>query len=505
MKAVPFQDSIFLMLERRQQPMHIGGLSIYTPPQGSGPDYVEQFYQNWRQYVTAQKPFNQRLVQQLGVWYWEEDREFDVDYHLRHLALPKPGRIRELLAIVSRLHGTLMDRTRPLWELSLIEGLADGRFAIYSKMHHSMVDGITAVKLAMSQHAFSAKETRLPIWAHQNDQSKVVAPKKSEGLLKQTLGSLQAGREILPGLASGLWELVRPADMNAILSKPFKAPPSPFNVPISGSRRFVAQSYSLERLKAIGKATNSTLNDVVLGVCSGALRRYLQEQAVLEPASLIAMVPVSLHGETDKGGNQVATILANLATNEGDPLRRLRRIMASTKAAKERMSKMVRLEKIAHNFMMLSPLLPDMLTGRAATRPAFNLVISNIPGSTKDMYLNGAHLDESYPISIPMEYQAVNITVTSYVDSMAFGFTACRRAVPNLQRMIDYVDQSLRELEAALRLSKKPTNLTDQGTVRTVKKSIEVKTMPITKIIRPATVKKASTTKTSIPAGKKPS
>ena len=456
MKAMNLQDSMFLLIEQRQQPMHVGGLSIYTPPKDAGPDYVENIYQAWRKHVSANKPFNQRPVQKLGIWYWEEDLDFDIDYHLRHLALPKPGRIRELLAMVSRLHGTLMDRTRPLWEVSLIEGLADGRFAIYSKMHHAMVDGVTATKMAVSQHAFNARETKAPIWAQEHGHPKTARP-QAPGLLRQAGEALQAGREMLPGVLSGLWDILRPAGTDEPLSQPFKAPPSPFNVPISGSRRFVAQSYPLARLKAIGTATGATLNDVVMALCSGALRRYLQEHDALEADSLIAMLPVSMHGETDKGGNQVATILANLATNERDPLKRLARIVASTKAAKERMSKMVRLEKTAHTMMMMSPMLPGIITGRAATHPAFNLVISNVPGPRKDLYLNGAHLDETYPVSIPMEYQAMNITVTSYVDEMAFGFTACRRAVPHMQRMIDYLDQSFVELEQVLGLAPLPT------------------------------------------------
>ena len=333
MKAMNLQDSMFLLIEQREQPMHVGGMSIYTPPKDAGPDYVENIYQAWRKQARANKPFNQRPVNKLGVWYWEEDTDFDIDYHLRHLALPKPGRIRELLAMVSRLHGALMDRSRPLWEVSLIEGLADGRFAIYTKMHHAMVDGVTATKMAVQQHAFSAREHKLPIWAQEHGRPKSPRP-EGPGLLQQATEVLQAGREMLPGVVSGLWDILRPAEPDAALSQPFKAPPSPFNVPISGSRRFVAQSYELARLKAIGKAADATLNDVVLALCSGALRRYLDHNNALEQDSLIAMLPVSMHGETDKGGNQVATILANLATNEHDPLKRLARIVASTSAAK---------------------------------------------------------------------------------------------------------------------------------------------------------------------------
>lgn len=500
MKAMNLQDSMFLLIEQRQQPMHVGGMSIYTPPKDAGPDYVENIYQSWRKYVSANKPFNQRPVNKLGVWYWEEDSDFDIDYHLRHLALPKPGRIRELLAMVSRLHGSLMDRSRPLWEVNLIEGLADGRFAIYSKMHHCMVDGVTATKMAVNMHAFNAKETRLPLWAQEHDRPKS-GPGDAPSLLKQATEALNAGREMLPGLVSGLWDILRPAEADAPLSQPYKAPPSPFNVPITGSRRFVAQSYELARLKAISKAADATLNDVVMALCSGALRRYLEEHNELSEHSLIAMLPVSMHGDTDKGGNQVATILANLATNERNPLKRLARIVASTTAAKERMSKMVRLEKVAHTVMMMSPMLPGIITGRAATHPAFNLVISNVPGPSKPMYLNGAHLDESYPVSIPMEYQAMNITVTSYVGAMAFGFTACRRAVPHMQRLIDYLDQSFVELEQALGLTS-TTPAPRQAAARPARsKSVSKAAVASTK---PTTATKAATTPAKPKAPAKP-
>jgi diacylglycerol O-acyltransferase len=165
---------------------------------------------------------------------------------------------------------------------------------------------------------------------------------------------------------------------------------------------------------------------------------------------LIAMVPVSLHGETRKGGNQVAMMLANLATDVAAPLDRLQRIVASTAAAKARLSGMVRVEKIAHAAMMLAPMLPDMITGRARKRPAFNLIISNVPGPTGTLYLNGARLDEAYPVSIPADFLALNITVSGYGDRLGFGFTACRRAVPALQRMVDHLDEAFAELESAL-------------------------------------------------------
>jgi diacylglycerol O-acyltransferase len=261
---------------------------------------------------------------------------------------------------------------------------------------------------------------------------------------------VQTGRKIIPGLGSGLLDLLRTANPDDALALPFQAPPSLFNVGISGSRRFVAQSYSLPRMREIGTATGATVNDVTLAVCAGALRKYLMARDNLPDKPLIAMVPVSLHGETRKGGNQVAMMLANLATDVADPLDRLQRIVASTAAAKARLSGMVRVEKIAHAAMMLAPMLPDMITGRARKRPAFNLIISNVPGPTGTLYLNGARLDEAYPVSIPADFLALNITVSGYGDSLGFGFTACRRAVPALQRMVDHLDEAFAELESAL-------------------------------------------------------
>lgn len=448
MKPMSLQDSMFMVLEGRQQPMHVAALHIYTPPAGAGEDHVQQIFQGWRKHVKAGKPFNQRPVLSMGQWNWETDADFDVDYHLSHLALPRPGRIRELLMLVSRLHGALMDRSRPLWEAYLIEGLADGRFALYVKLHHALVDGVTGMQLVTSSLSENPGESKAPLWAARHSQTAPAWPAKS--LAEKVVDAVQTGRNIIPGLGSGLLDLLRPADPDDARALPYQAPPSPLNVAISGSRRFVAQSYSLNRMRQIGKATGATINDVTLAVCAGALRRYLTARDSLPAKPLIAMVPVSLHGETGKGGNQVAIILANLATHVADPLDRLQRIVASTAAGKERLSSMARVEKIAHSAMMLSPMLPGMMTGRAGKRPAFNLVISNVPGPAGTLYLNGARLDEAYPVSIPVDFLALNITVSGCGDSLGFGFTACRRAVPALQRMVDYLDESFAELESAL-------------------------------------------------------
>lgn len=449
MQALNPTDSAFLWMETRHQPMHVAGLNLYTPPPGAGPDFIAELLADWRQHLSALSPFNLRPVLRLGLWYWEEDEEFELDYHLRHLALPRPGRIRELLAMVSRLHGNLMDRNRPLWEAYLIEGLPEGRFATYIKIHHALVDGVSGARIMAQALSLTAEENKPPLWAQQYEpqsSSKRSAP----GLLAQLANAARAGREILPGIGSGLLDLLHLGQGDDAAALPFQAPPTPFNVEISGSRRFAAQSYSLARFKRLGEAAGATVNDVTLAICAGALRKYLQAQTALPRKPLIAMVPVSLRGETDAGGNQVSLLLANLATHLRDPLKRLARIVQSTSQAKERLKSMPRLQKLAHGITSISPMGAAMLTGSAKQHPLFNVIISNVPGARETLFLNGARLDEVYPVSIPTQYLALNITISGYADKLGFGYIACRRSVPALQRMLDYTDESIAELEQAL-------------------------------------------------------
>jgi len=457
MHALSPTDSAFMWMETRNQPMHVAGMAIYTPPKGSSPTFVQELLADWGRHLKALAPFNQRPVMKMGLWYWDEDKEFELDYHLRHLALPQPGRIRELLAMVSRLHGNLMDRNRPLWEIYVIEGLPGGRFAVYSKMHHALIDGVTGARMAAQSLSPTSAGYMPPIWACEF--AKHPTSRRStrpKGLLQQISALAKAGREILPGIGGGIWDMVHAQIAETAQAMPFQAPPTPFNVEISGSRRFASQSYSLTRFKRIGAATGATVNDVTLAICAGALRKYLEAQKALPRKPLVAMVPVSLHGETDEGGNQVSLLLASLATHIKDPVKRLEAIVKSTGEAKKRLSTMPRLQKVGYGATTVSGMGPAMVTGAARKRPVFNLVISNVPGPREDLYMNGAHLDETYPVSIPTHYLALNITISGYGDQLGFGYIACRRSVPALQRMLDYTDQSIAELEAALGISSSP-------------------------------------------------
>jgi len=235
---------------------------------------------------------------------------------------------------------------------------------------------------------------------------------------------------------------------------PIQAPRTILNGPITGSRRFAAQSWSLPRLKDVAKASGSSLNDIVLAMCSGALRLYLQDLAALPDSPLIAMVPVSLRqmGIETSSANAVGTILCNLATNERDPATRLEAIKESMQQAKESMAGMNRLQITAASSIAMAPMALGTMFGAAGRLlpPPFNVTISNVPGPRQDLYMGGAHLDEFYPLSIPTVGQALNITVTSYVDRMEFGLTGCRRNVPHLQKLLTHLETSLVALESTV-------------------------------------------------------
>jgi WS/DGAT/MGAT family acyltransferase len=233
---------------------------------------------------------------------------------------------------------------------------------------------------------------------------------------------------------------------------PRQAPKCVLNASISQSRRFATQQLPTERLKAIARAANGTLNDVVLALSAGCLRRYLVELDALPDQPLIAMVPVAVRAKDDTGeGNSVGAILASLATDIDNPAERLAQIIASTKHAKQQLQGMSKAAIIQYKALLIAPSMLQMLPTTAGhVRPTFNVVISNVPGPAESLYFRGARLEALYPMSIPMHGQALNITVNSYAGSMCFGFTGCRDTLPSLQRLAVYCGDSLHELEAAL-------------------------------------------------------
>ncbi len=450
MELISPVDSMFLLAESREHPMHVGGLQLFVPPEGAGPGFLRDIYQGLIGSEDVAPTFRKHPAELLGGianLTWASDRDIDLEYHVRRSALPSPGRVRELLELTSRLHGTLLDRHRPLWESHLVEGLDDGRVAVYTKIHHALIDGVSAMRIMRRALATDPDDAAARImWGTNGRPSGGGRPRPSR------FGEVIKIAESIAAFAPSAVFLAQKGLLEEQLTLPFGAPRTILNVPIGGARRCAAQSWPIARFAAIKQAAGVTLNDVVLAVCGGALRAYLLEQKALPDRPLIAMVPVSLRDDANSsGGNQVGALLANLATDRDDPADRLAEVSASMHNNKEVFRQLPKLQQVALSAFNVSPLLLSMLApaiGSAA--PPFNLVISNVPGSRDPLYWNGARLDGNYPLSIALDGQALNITLSNNADNLDFGLVGCRRSVPSLQRMLGHLDDSLNELERAV-------------------------------------------------------
>jgi WS/DGAT/MGAT family acyltransferase len=451
MTPMPPTDAMFLIAESREQPMHVGGLQLFRMPDDAGSDYLGELYRSTLEVTDVAPLFRKRprrSLTSLGQWEWTYEDEIDLEHHVRHSALPQPGRVRELLALTSRLHGSLLDRQRPLWEGHLIEGLDERRFAVYTKMHHALLDGVSALRLLQRSLSTDAEARAMdPPWAIGFGPRRESSGIDPLGIAKGALSTLSD----VAGFGPGLLRLAQRELRERGLSLSLQAPRSMFNVAITGSRRFAAQSWPLDRLRQVGKAADATVNDVLLTICAGALRAYLIEQDALPDLPLIAMVPVSLRtNEEDEGGNAVGSILCNLGTHIADPVDRLSVVRRSMRAGKDAYAELSTLQVTALSALIMAPLLVNSTLGaHRFTRPPFNLIISNIPGPRDDLYWNGARLEGIYPLSIPLNGQALNITVTSNAGNVHVGLTGCRRSVPHLQHLLGFFDSSLEELVAA--------------------------------------------------------
>ncbi len=454
----------FLLVENRSMPMHVGGLQLFEKPEGAGRGYGREMYESMRDVEEIAPLFLKRPHRSLstgGQLAWVEDEQFDLDHHIRHSALPKPGRIRELLDLSGRLHGTRLAWERPLWEAHVIEGLRDGRVALYTKVHHSLVDGISAMRLVQSTLSDDPDLRDMPPpWDARTRRGKTRTPRGGEetGLAEIPTQALRSALGITAeaaGMPGALIKTLSKSVRNETSSVSLYAPRTAFNQKITASRRFAAQDWPIERLQTIGKATGTTINDVVLAMCGGAVRRYLLELDALPEAPLVAMVPIGLkakesHLASTDGGNAVGSVMCQLGTDLEDPVDRLMVIHTAMQDGKEALSTMTPLQIMAMSALGQAPAIAaPMLRMSGLVRPPYNLIISNVPGPRTTRYWNGARMVGHYPLSIPINGMALNITCISYDGNLGFGLIGCRRTVPHLQRLLTYLDGELVALERA--------------------------------------------------------
>ncbi len=453
MALMPLTDAMFLLPESREQPMHVGGLQLFDLPAGAGKGHLRELYEAAVSVEDVAPVFRKRPHRSpltLGQWTWKNDAEVDLEHHVRHSALPEPGRVRELLALTSRLHGTLLDRKRPLWESHLIEGLEGDRFAVYTKLHHALMDGVSATRLLTSSLSTDpdTRDAGMPWQARPGGRPRRGA---ATSVVSLPAAAIQLGADAV-GLVPTLLRLASDGLTSQATVLPLQAPRSMLNVAITGSRRFAAESWSLARIRAVARAADATVNDVVLTMCSGALRAYLLELDALPATPLVAMTPVSLRtDDSDDQGNAVGVILCNLATDVAHAGARLVAVRQSMLSGKAALAGLNQAQVTALSAIAVAPLLLNSLMAlHTVSPPPFNLVISNVPGSPVPLYWNGARMTGTYPLSIPLDGQALNITLTSYDGQMHVGIVGCRRSVPRLQRLLVHLEDSLQALEQAV-------------------------------------------------------
>lgn len=456
-------DAAWLFTESRATPNHVGGLLQFRLPEDAPRDFLRQLMHEFRHHRDFVAPWNRRLKVAFNknpIPSWIEDEDIDLEYHVRHAALPWPGGERELGELVGRLHTTPIDLTRPPWECTIIEGLEGHRFALFIKMHHSLIDGVSGMNLLQRAMADSREKSLAlpPFWATgfgkpaRKERRSSPTPTLANATAAAVQGLTEQARS-LPQLASAFGKILkRIGDPRDGLAVPFDAPRSVLNGRVREKRRFATQQLSIARLRAVGAASGCTLNDVVLAVCGGALRRFLLERDALPDKPLTAGIPVSVRPKDDEGtGNAISFIVATLGTDIEDAAERLKVIRSSVQHAKAHVQGLPRQAMQQYTMLLMAPTLITLLTGIGGrTPPMFNITISNVPGPDKPLYFKGAELLSIYPASIVTHGQALNITCESYNGTMNFGFTACHASMPSMQRLAVYASEAFAELETAL-------------------------------------------------------
>lgn len=456
MKRLSPIDAAFIQLESPRTPMNIGALLTFKLPDKAPRDYLRQLHATLRQQPVVTPPFSYRLADKRLARLapaWETVEGLDIDYHLRHSALPWPGGERELGVLVARLHSNHLDLARPPWEMHLIEGLERRRFAIYFKAHHAAWDGIGALGMVKTWLSpYPDVRNAIAPWALP-PQAQDAAPEIAamRGALRRTLESAGTQLRSAGELVRTLRKMSnREENPEGGAYSALETPRTPFNVEITPQRRLATQLYELSRFKAISAATGATINDICLALCAGSVRRYLLELGALPDRPLIASMPVGLPRADGQAGNAVAGLVCPLPTVDGDLLRGLADIGAVTRRGKEALRAMSQTALEQFTLLGLSPLILGQMTGLAAKAPPiFNFVVSNVVASKQRLYLNGAALEAMYPISVLFDGYALNVTVVGYADSVSVGFTGCRDALPSLQKLAVYTGEALAELEVS--------------------------------------------------------
>ena len=480
MKQLSGLDASFLNMETPTTVGHVSSL-IVLGPTADGIDLYAALRQSFEERLHLLPIYRRKLAEVpfgLDHPYWVDDPDLDLEYHVREIGLPAPGDDRRLGEQVARIVGRPLDRTKPLWEVYVFSGLEGGRSAVLSKIHHSTIDGVSGAELlqVLLDTEPEGRDVEPPSepWVPESAPSSAellartvlgyaLIPRKAIGLQVRLLRTTARvtrnpaargmARALVPGLNKvGLLDRSDRVAEPTLPNRP--APRTPFNATISPHRRYAFTTLSLSDARKVKSSFGVTVNDVVMAVCAGALRRYLEDRDALPDDPLIAMIPVSVRtpGASDDSSNMVTGVVSPLHTNLADPVARLQAIHGSMVAAKE-LQRAIPASLLSE----ASALAPPALAAQAAQMASrlriadrmvspINLTVSNVPGPRVPLYLSGAAMQHFYPVSTIADGQGLNMTVQSYLDNLDFGLIACRKLVPDLWDLCGHLQPSLDEL-----------------------------------------------------------
>lgn len=456
MTSISILDYAMFLTETRESPRHVAGLSLFDPPADGGEDFILRMVEDMRA-VPACPPFSWKLGSRLGALPVWTETEPDMKHHVRHLALPRPGGYAELMKLVSDLHGELLDRSRPVWEFYIIEGLPGGQFAFYSKVHHAYADGATMSRwLDVSLSTDPKSDKFRPLWSLAGPAGR----RRRQQSLTQVLEEFgkTAGRQLVS--VAELYTMILKHSLKALrlgdskVPIPFTAPRTLLNQRLTAPRSVATATIDLERLRRAGKAAGGTINDVVLTLCDAALTRYLSEHGELPPKPLVAEMPVDLRAEDhEDGGNVISILLVEMARGNMNVDERFNAIRDSSHTVIKEFSGLSNDAVMTYTLVVqVLAQLGDSLGLAERLPPLGNLVISNVPGPPQALFMRGARMTGIFPLSTVAPGTVMNITVFSYAGKMLFGLVAGRDAIPDLQQLTDYIPESLVEFEQSLGL-----------------------------------------------------
>lgn len=460
MQQLTGMDALFLSLETVRQPMHVSGFMILDDSEAESPLTPARIKQQYTERMHLLPPLRRRLVTAPGnidFPWWIEDPDFNIDYHIRHRALPQPGTDEQLRDLVCHIYARPLDRTRPLWEVYLIDGHESGKKILFTKTHHACIDGVSGMELLAVLVDTSANPAPPPPptsdWRPDN------VPSDADMMARTVKSFLQRPRHfmrMLPHVATSainMGKLALAKDLETP-KVPFQAPRSIFNKPGSQERDFAWGDLPLDDVMLVKNALGVKVNDLVMTICGTAMRRYCLERNALPEAPLLSMIPISVHSEEGQIGNHVSAMYCSLATDIEDPLQRLKEVAKSTLAGKAGHAT-VGATMLTDAAQFTSPAVVSMANryiSRVGTgdslRPFFNCVISNVPGPRIPLYMAGAKITAQYPMSVTIDNCGLNITLISYMNKVDMGITTDKAVVPDAKILFGYISDALQEYKA---------------------------------------------------------